>query len=167
MDDFSRPPKTSVPPFTVLGKVPWGGKTPPNVHKRIPVNADQRREVLLVCEQLAITGRLVASRLERDSSVEEHRDVGLVDLLALEAGIRWYRDNTPGDKTPTQTWKEFRQTQRITPTDVLHYACRSIAWLLIEIGIPDVPTKCPTHYDEMTANMDRIADLVRVAKQQL
>lgn len=154
------PPKTSVAPFKVLGRVPWGGKSPPNEVQRIAIAPHQHPEVIAACEKLAKTGRIVCARLDRDSSVPVNRDIGLVDLLALEAGIRWYRDNTPGQRE-SETWKEHRQRQQITPTDVLHYICRSIAWLLRDMGAMDVPSKFPTDYDAMTEKMEEIAEVLR------
>lgn len=79
-----------------------------------------------------------------------------MDLLALESGIRWYRDNTPG-------MEEYRREQRITATDVLHYICRSIVWLLREMEVPGVPSKFPTNYDAMVMKVEEIRDVLRQA----
>ena len=156
------PPKTAVAGFTVLGRIPWGGKTPPSEAQRIHILPEQQGEVLAACEKLAKTGRTVCARLEKDSSVAAHRHIGLIDLLALEAGIRWYRDNTPGLRPSGESWKEYRQRQPISPTDVLHYICRSIVWLLREMGATDLPSRFPTDHDALTAAMDQVAEAVRV-----
>jgi hypothetical protein len=49
----------------------------------------------------------------------------------------------------------------LSEADVLHYICRSVAYLLEEMAIPGVPSKFPTDFDQMTGKVDELAEVVR------
>ena len=128
---------SSVPPFTVLGEIPYGG---PDQRRALSVDVpeSERVGILRDCLTLVRVGLAVAS-LPDESDMERRNGTAPIDARTLVRGICSYRDSTPGMKTETMSWAEFRAEQRVTPLDVTTYIARIVDRLLLESKLPHQP----------------------------
>jgi hypothetical protein len=153
---MARPFKDScsrVPPFTVGGVIPWGGKEDRRVFPR-DVEESEREGILRDCWAIVQVGLAVA-RLPDASDMERMNSTVPIDARSLVRGICDYRDTTPGMKTETLSWAEFRAEQRVTPLDVTTYIARIVDRLLIESRFPHQPVAggYPTNSGRMKARL--------------
>ena len=166
---MARPFKEScgrVPPFTVLGEIPYGGPAKKRALSG-DVSESERVGILRDCWALVQVGLAVAS-FPDGSDMERRNATVPIDVRAFVRGICSYRDETPGMKTETVSWAEFRAEQRVTPLDVTTYTARIVDRLLGESRFPHQPAAggYPIDSGRMKARLrDTQTKILRLAEQ--
>jgi hypothetical protein len=149
----------------VLGEIPYGGPEDRSaLSKAIPDH--ERIGVLKDCWAMLRSG-LAAAALPPESDMERRNATAPLDVRAFVRGICSYRDQTPGMKTETLSWAEFRAEQRVTPLDVTTYVARAVDRLLVESHAVEHSTGgYPTNNAAMKARLHEIEALVSSVAQR-